>query len=276
MIKILKTILSVVSVLFVLGVLFWWGEYFFGGLTYLYHTKSVVIWIAVYVAAAVVTLGIFTMLIVMMFKGKDTARIICAALLVISIPISCAASFVSLIFAGFWGPYDCSYTENIDDYGVYDAEIPAPYFPEKITEEMTVVEYTYYYIFRDIPHTDLYLEVKFENKDVMEEYITSAKNSMTGSSFAECPNPYDSDYTDIILTSHVKFGGDEICRYTDMRHSAVTYSHDELTVIYNYTRVGSDLAVGDDPDMGDYYPKYLKRFNVEWNRREEPAANGAG
>ena len=61
-----------------------------------------------------------------------------------------------------------------------------------------------------------------------------------------------------------------------MRHSAVTYSYDELTVIYNYTRVGSDLAVGDDPDMGEYYPKYLKRFNVEWDRREEPAANGAG
>lgn len=38
---------------------------------------------------------------------------------------------------------------------------------------------------------------------------------------------------------------------------------DDMTVIYNYTAIGSDIEVGNDPDAGEYYPKYLEKFNVE-------------
>ena len=48
--------------------------------------------------------------------------------------------------------------------------------------------------------------------------------------------------------------------------SVCNYEEGELTIIYNYTYIGSDIFVGDNPDKGEYYPKFLERFGVEWSK----------
>ena len=273
-----KIVLSVLSVLSLLSLAFWVGLYFCSGHSYLYINQEVINDMLVFFAVAILVLAVYVAIIIIMFKSKKAISIVCIILLILSIPASVFGSFVWMLGTGIIGPNGCSYTEDIANYGKYDKTYKIPYFPSTITEDMTIVDFVYFYKYIDIGQTDIYLEVQFDDTEIMDEYLKLAKNSFSENGIITYQNPYNPKYTDIIenrwvtysskdesYASFIAFEGDEDYRYVDMNYYSITYSYDELTIIYNYTSVGSDLQVGNKPNDGEYYPKFLERFGVEWS-----------
>ena len=270
--KIALVVLSCIPFVFALSLFF---IYYLDGIGYMYHSQGVVnafCWACVIIALLI---ALFISVIVFLFKGKRGVKIACAILLIISIPVSVCAGLAGFVCC-FLGN-GCSYTEDISNYGKYDRENPIAYFPESITEDMTVTYFSYFYTYIDIFQTDIYLEVKFSDKDTMEKYLNTAKSAFSEKGFIEYENPYNSKYTDIVendwvtysdgyCASSIEFDGDTDYKYVEMTYYSVSYSYDELTVIYNYTDIGSDIVCGNNPDNGEYYPRFLTRFNVEWNK----------
>lgn len=171
----------------------------------------------------------------------------------------------------------CSYTEDVENYGVVDDgwELPS-YFPDTIDSDFEVVDYTYYY--KDgCDLVDLYLEVKLDDVCTLDEYLDIAKDAMSDYGIVSCVSPYDENYTLLIPERRLWWqleGGEysssilfreKDAKYVFMMFDTVSYSYEELTIIYNFTRLDNHSELGDNPDFGKYYPKYLKRFNVTWD-----------
>ncbi len=273
-----KITLTVLSILAYLIVAFFAGVYYVGGLSHLYYSQNVVHRVYGFFAIAILVLMILIALIILMFKCKKIIRIICALLLIAFLPAAFYGCLVEMVVLTIQDANGCSYTEDVAHYGRYDQEYNIPYFPESITEDMTVVQFAYFYKYIDIDQTDIYLEVKFEDQETMDLYLTTAKNSLSETGILTYQNPYDPKYTDIIpnqwveyssqsgsLSAVIRFSNFDDYRYVEMYYQSITYSYDELTIIYNYTDIGSDIEVGNNPDGGEYYPKYLERFGVKWN-----------
>lgn len=277
-----KIILTILSLCSFLWLAFWITAYYINGLSYLYYTRNVVVAICVCCAVLLLVLALIVAIIVIMFKSKETMRVISVILLIVLIPVSFFSSLLPMAITFFEDPYGCSYTEDIANYGKYDRSAPL-YFPKRITQDMTVVDFTYYYKFTtdrlfDITHTtDIYLEVEFDDKETMKKYLTEAKKAFSEGSL-EYRNPYNANYVDVIRRSklysgewradhnYVSFGDDKGYRYVNIDYCSITYSYEELTIIYNYTYIGPETEIGNRPDKGEYYPKILERFGVEWNK----------
>ena len=273
-----KIILAVLSCLLFLSIVFWTITYFFGGLSYMYHSQAVVT--DLYIACAVVVAALIMMILIIVsaFKSKSFLRIICVVLLIISILAFALGSFVGMASIMILGYNGCSYTEDIANYGKYDvyAERFMPnFFPESINDDMNVVKFVYYDKYADTEQIDLFLEVQFDSKEKLDEHLAIAKSKMKTENVYEYQNPYNSSFTDIILCSssnetletyhHIEFY-DKGYRSVDMNYSTVSYSYDELTIIYSYTQLTrGDITYGNNPDDGEYYPAYLKRFGVEFD-----------
>ncbi|MBQ8146945.1 MAG: hypothetical protein IJ039_09195 [Clostridia bacterium] len=271
-IKICKILLAILSCISFLGVAFFTFIYFYDGFDYMYYSQGVVS--AIFLACVIIalSLALLVLVIVLMFKGKIGVRITCTMILIFFIPVSMVAGFLGLA-VNYFGPYGCSYTEDIANYGNYDYKFSTDYFPQSITEEMTVVDFSYFYKYVDTFQTDIYLEIKFSDRETMEKYLNTAKGAFSENGFLEYQNPYDSKYTDIIEnqyqyganSAYIEFTEDENYKNVEMHYYSVTYSYEELIIIYNYTGVGSDLEYGNAPEKGEYYPHYLTRFNVEFD-----------
>ncbi|MBQ4510145.1 MAG: hypothetical protein II984_05430 [Clostridia bacterium] len=271
-----KIILTVFAALSFLCVIFWKGVYYVGGLSHLYYSKDVLNSVYYYIAISIFAIAIFTTLVILMFKSKGTLKIICISLLIVIMLASMVISFFEMLVVSLLGSNGCSYTENIDNYGKYDG-YEVSYFPKTITDDMTVIKFSYYYKYVDIDQVDIYLEVKFKDKETMDLYLSEATSKLNDGNVIKYQSPYNSKYTDIIsnrsvrygsegdLASYIKFDGDDDYKYVEMGYNSISYSYDELVIIYNYTFIGSDIMVGNNPDKGEYYPKYLERFGVEWN-----------
>lgn len=270
-----KTFLILLSlaciVAFVLAYLSMSGVFLFGQSDYLYYDDQVVRVGHIYRVVALFIFGITVTLIVIAVRSKSNtihkifSTVLLAALL---------AAYVFMSSMGFAlyvvvGPYGCSYTEDIADYGVYDMGGIPNHFPKAITDEMHVVKYTYFYKYSDLSHWDYYLEVKFDDKATMEKYVTEAKG--TFQSWREYQNPFNDKYIDILdydgygSPGWGGFGGSEDYKVTYIDHDAVIYSYEELTIIYTNTQLKEEIGVGDDPNRGFYYPQVLKRFGIEWD-----------
>lgn len=278
--KIGKIALIVISLLALVGLLFWVTSIYVGGLSHLYHSESVRSYADLSVIGVIPTLAIFVAVAVLSFNRRKVISVISSVLLAISIPVTLYASFIAMLCLVILGPNGCSYTEDIENYGNYDESsyVYDVHFPEEITEDMTVVDFAYFYKYVDINQTDLYLEVKFKDAETMEKYIAEATESFGDKGVVTYQNPFDPSYTDIAkkswsvysskngyLINSVEFRGDEDYRYVEMDYTSVSYSYDELTVIYNHTSIGSDIEIGENKDAGEYYPKFLQRFGVEWD-----------
>ncbi|MBQ3074077.1 MAG: hypothetical protein IJD19_05415 [Ruminococcus sp.] len=276
--KVGKTILTVISGLSVASLIFWTAQYYLGALSHLYYSRDVVVSVYLFIGISVLSLAVFTAIVIMMYRCKKVISIICAILLILFIPAALLGSFIDMLALGISGPNGCSHTTDIENYGKYDDNMSISYFPDSITEDMTVVDFSYYYKYVDISHTDLFLEVRFNNKETMDKYLTTAKSAFSKNGTLTYQNPYNPIYTDIIentwvslsandgyLASYIEFGNFDSYKYVDMNYSSISYSYEELTIIYNYTYIASDIEVGNNPDDGEYYPKFLERFNVEWN-----------
>lgn len=273
-----KIILAVLSCLLFLSIVFWTLTYYLGGLSHMYHSQAVVTDLYTACAVLVAALVIMILIVVCAFKSKSFLRIICVILLVVSIPAFTFCSFVGMAGVVIMGGNGCSYTEDIANYGKYDiyAEKLLPnFFPESITDDMTVVGFAFFDKYVDLEQVDLFLEVKFDSKEKLDEHLAIAKSKMNTENIYEYQNPYNSSFTDIILCSssnetletyhHIEFY-DKGYRSVDMNYSTVSYSYDELTIIYSFTQLTrGDITYGNNPDDGEYYPAYLKRFGVEFD-----------
>lgn len=273
-----KITLTILSILAFFIVAFLAVIYYVGGLSYLYHSQSVVN--QAYGTCAVVFFALIFLIavIAMMFKSKKFIRVGCTIFLAIFIPVAVFAAFAGMIILTICGSNGCSYTKDIANYGKYDISYTLPHFPKIITDDMTVVDFAYYYKYIDINQTDIYLEVKFEDKKTMENHLSAAKNSFSEKGVIEYQNPYNEKYFDIIAWEKytysdkwtvchntVSFEGADDYKYVNCNYISITYSYEELTIIYNYTDIGSDIEIGNDPDNAEYYPKLLERFEVQWD-----------
>ena len=140
-----KITLSVVSLAFYLGFILFVSTYFFDSLSYLYHSQDVVKDLLAFLPIAILPIGVYILVIVMLFKGKKIIQTICTGLLIAFIPICLLGAFLAMVILTVSGPNGCSYTEDIANYGRYDGDIDTFYFPEEITDEMTVVDFSYFY-----------------------------------------------------------------------------------------------------------------------------------
>lgn len=274
-----KITLTVLSCLSFLCAAFWGSMYHAGGYRYLYHSQAVEKQLYLFFTIVILILFLLVALIALMFKSKKPIRIISTILLIFFTLFFFFSSVFATLFAEIIGPNGCSYTEDIENYGKYDGAISPDFFPVSITEDMAVVQFAYYYKYADCDQNDLYLEVKFETEETMNVYLERVKNAFSENGFISYTNPYDSKYTDIIekewIVSSASYGdfasviefyeNDNYTKYVDMKYYSVSYSYDELTMIYNYTDIGSDILFGYNPDKGTYCPKYLERFNVEYD-----------
>lgn len=265
--KSIKISLSIFSIFALLCILFSYGCYYIDGCSHLYYDQDVLNHLYIFILITFLVLCLFAFILYKMFKGNK----ICKFLLIIFIPIAMIISFFQFLILGIIGPYGCSYTKDINNYGKYDLEYHLSYFPTEITSDMQVINFAYYYKYVDVTQTDIYLEVKFESKEIMDNYLNIAMNSLSKSSdIITYQNPYNSNYTDVV--SNVKrvlakeYYVNHISllegKYDMIIYEVVTYSYDELIIIYNYTHIGNDIFYGDDPNNGKYYPEILKRFNV--------------
>ncbi len=273
-----KIILTVFASLTFFSLIFWIGVYYVGGLSHLHYSSDALNSAMAYIVISALSIAVFVIIIILMYKGNETIKTLSIILLIIVMLGSAFFSFIEMIAVSILGSNGCSYTENIENYGKYDKYDPN-YFPKSITDEMKVVKFSYFYKYIDIDQVDIYLEVKFDDKETMMQYVTEASSLLNDGNVSEYTNPYNSNYTDIIsnrsiryqssvigdLASYIEFDGDEDYKYVEMGYYSISYSYNELTVIYNYTSIGSDIMVGNHPDKGEYYPKYLERFGVEWN-----------
>ena len=274
-----KTILSSFSVFSFLCIVFWWAIYFLDGLSYLYYNQEVVKHIFVFFAVIILVLIFLIAIIMLMYKSKKAIRIICSILLIIFIPVSLYGALIGMLVTGVITTNGCSYTEDIANYGKYDHDFEASHFPETITSDMNVVNYRYFYKYSNTDQIDIFLEVKFENKETMERYLTIAKMALSDNGVLTYQNPYNSKYTDIVenrdillnnegkYASFIEFNGDDDFKYVYMIYNSITYSYDELTILYNHTSIGSDIEMGNSPNNGEYYPKFLEHFGVEWSQK---------
>ena len=276
--KLGKIALAVLCFLSYFSAVLWAMAYYRGGSSYLYHNSEVEKPLGVFSAIAILLFVALIVFVVFFFRVKK--KLVKIIHTVLAVVIICMMSYVSM---GFFlanvvlGPNGYSYTEDIANYGNYDRGFYTDHFPAEITEDMTVVDFVYFYKYADVDQIDIYLEVKFDDADIMEQYLTTAIDAFSETGTISYPNPYDGKYTDVIrnrsviwspegnFAAEILFEENNSYRYVDMHYTSVSYSYEELTIIYNYTYLGSDIEVGDDLDQAQYYPRFLQRFGVEWD-----------
>lgn len=279
--NLLKGIFVFVTLITYLFAVLMGALYFIGGLGYKYHSDAVDITAYVFIGASLLLLLTFILSAVMSFRLERGRFLRCCSTLFILVAfiLSSVLGTYAFIYNAIVGPNGCSYTENVEHYGKYDETVVVDdHFPKVITDDMTVVKFSYYYKQADIYQIDLYLEVRFENEDIMQRYIDDAIASFGEYGAVRYENPYNPNYTDVLrgniiwksneqddVISEISFTEYGDIPRVEMYYTGISYSYDELTLIYNYTSIGSDIFVGNDPDNGEYYPKYLEHFGISWN-----------
>ena len=273
-----KIILSIASVLS-FGLAYLGLSVIFEDIFYIYSSENVKSTAQTFSIIVIAVLILLVAILILSFASRQTfIRIICTILLILFTAVAMYSSFLSMVVYIVLGPNGCSYTEDIENYGKYDENFSVEHFPDEITEDMKVVDFSYYYKYADATQLDIYLEVRFENAEIMEKYLLEATKPFEEDGTLSYHNPYNPSYTDIVankwsvyssvdgaMINHVNFGGEDNYKYVEMNYTAITYSYEELTIIFSETQLGSDISVGDDYDNAEYYPKLLKRFEIEWN-----------
>ena len=178
---------------------------------------------------------------------------------------------------------DIRYTDDIADYNSKEYPIYSKLFLEEIPLTAKIESFYYYAYYNE--ECDVYLELKFDNIENLEHYISNVKKRikeegtntifLNGSCFLENKNPYDESFTDLFCsskfcsTSHKNVSGYKVKyieneRYIEAFYEIISYSLEDLTVILTYS--GGWFSER-------YIPKYFDRFNVpldnELERYEE-------
>lgn len=181
--------------------------------------------------------------------------------------------------------YYLLYTEDINDYYSEKYSIPSTIFPSQIPSNAQVVSFSYYNYWHKAE--DVYLELKFNSTEEMEDYlsvlksqcITVCKNNpllKEDNLFASEKNPYNEAFTDLFCLIYFtssqnkdytgyrieKNEEEEIILY-ECNFGFISYSYDELTVIHSRVRGWYVNTVH------NYIPKYFVRFDIPLDTNHE-------
>ena len=245
---------------------------------YLYPQGISVELIVYWVIAAILLFAIMVLLLIYYWKTIFHGfghQILSFLLVIIYIIMLLVAGWLSAATYVLMGPQGHSYTEDIENYGAYDYSYSPAHFPKAITEDMEVIKYSYFYKYADAHQIDIYLEVRFDSKEKFDLYLNEAIEAFGENGVYTYENPYDSSFTDVVekdwllwtssndtgYAAFIKMATNDAYEYVEMVYRSVSYSQDELIIIYNLTDIGSDIEVS------YYYPAYLKRFGVEFDAK---------
>ena len=245
---------------------------------YLYPQGISVELIVYWVIAAILLFAIMVLLLIYYWKTIFHGfghQILYFLLVIIYIIMLLVAGWLSAATFVLMGPQGHSYTEDIENYGAYDYSYSPAHFPKSITEDMEVIKFSYFYKYADAHQIDVYLEVRFDSKEKFDLYLNEAIEAFGENGVYTYENPYDSSFTDVIekdctrwiprndirYAAVIEMATNDTYEYVDMIYRSVSYSQDELIIIYNLTDIGSDIKVS------YYYPAYLKRFGVEFDEK---------
>ena len=245
---------------------------------YLYPQGISVELIVYWVIAAILLFAIMVLLLIYYWKTifhGSGHQILSFLLVIIYFIMLSKAGGLSIAAYAFMGPQGHSYTEDIENYGAYDFSYSPAHFPKAITEDMEVIKYSYFYKRVGTHQTDIYLEVRFDSKEKFDLYLNEAIEAFGENGVYTYENPYDSSFTDVIekdctrwiprndirYAAVIEMVTDDTYKYVDIIYRSVSYSQDELIIIYNLTDLGDGI------EASYYYPAYLKRFGVEFDAK---------
>ena len=246
-------ILSVISLVTFLNALSIFASYYIDALGYAYHSDKVVHDAYVFgIIAALLIIFVLTLIILAIFSKNKRTGIVSKFILVAIFILSICAFLVGLSMLLVNGSNGCSYTEDIENYVNSDNDdFRISYFPEEITDQMTVVQYSYYQKSIDTHNHDIYLEVKFKDVETMEQHLLVAKESFSDEGYIEYQNPYDSSFTDIIENTWVRYSSSEggfasIIRFEDREE----YKAENVFYVPLQARWSSLVANAKSPKIG--------------------------
>ena len=192
----------------------------------------------------------------------------------ILIVFACLLTFVVYKIATV--DYYLLYTEDIKNYNSEKYSIPSTIFPDEIPSNVQVVSFSYYNYWHEAE--DIYLELKFNSTEEMEDYLSVLKsqcitvckkyNSFKDENlFASEKNIYNESFVDLFcliyyssdqnksFTGYVIENNEDIIRYK-CDFGLISYSYDDLTVIHSLVQ-GWYLN-----KKHNYIPKYFVRFDI--------------
>ncbi len=177
------------------------------------------------------------------------------------------------------------HTTDLTNYNEKDFPLPS-IFLNDIPNYAKVVSFSYYNYYNE--EKDIYLELKFNNTDQLEEYLKNLllnsvenfnsqgwKTPQNNEWFLESQNMHKQSYVDmfcVIYSSNkkeknftgysIEINNDNSAIY-ECNFGVISYSYEELTIIQNYCTGTFQEKVN------KFIPKYFDYFNVPLNKNYE-------
>lgn len=157
-----------------------------------------------------------------------------------------------------------SYTRDINNYMMVEKnEEYFNYFPKEIDDNMKDVKYGYFFDLNDAYALELYLEAKFENKEILNTYLNETLNKVGIDNLVLSSNEGDSNY----MTYYLKESIYEIEKISKP-NQRVNYSifANMFTISYCYE---SNTLIWDCMLFGEFFtdeyitPFYFEKFKIE-------------
>ena len=193
---------------------------------------------------------------------------------------SCSSMFFELL-ASSERPYVIN-IQNTYDYNSDKCRFTEYYFLEEIPECAEITDLSYFEYFGE--SFEQYIELKFEDYDSLNGYLTTIKEYIVSKKtatveydklFIEEKNPYNDRYMDIFYAPfHMSTAYESYTGYSVKVESKdhidyvscyfiISYSYDDLTVHQSYT-MGTFCSREEA-----YVPMYLRKFNVPFDKELE-------
>ena len=171
---------------------------------------------------------------------------------------------------------DVLYTNDVNNYNSNQYRVPLTIFPDKLPSNANVISFVYYNFWNEAG--DIYLELRFDTAEDMEDYLFDVKNSCltecenynppkNGKWFIETQNVYNPSYQEMFCAIYNISKGEET--YTGYaiestqektvytcNFGLIAYSYEELTVIH------TNVYGYYQNNIHNYVPVYLKKFAV--------------
>ncbi len=168
-------------------------------------------------------------------------------------------------------------TNSINDYSAKGYYFDNRIFMPTLPENAEVISYYSYNHWNE--DYDQYLELKFNTKEEMEEYLNVlfdySQSYIEQVGFQMCPenndwfvretNPYNSSFVDCYSKAEHYWRGEQaytgyrVDDYIRCRYNVISYSYDCLTVIQSSCEGGFERK-----DNKNYTPKFLERFGITY------------
>ena len=230
---------------------------------YDYVNDGAVIGTIIWAVVMLVSIAILVVLLVFLHRKTEkhkALKMLNLDILMLLLPISAFTAIYFLSMIVFGNTVGYSYTENVEHYQeIIESEENAIYthFPDINDEDMEVVNFSHFFKVTDHGRYDVFLEVRFDDRETMERYVSQAISELGERYGKTYQNPYNSSYTDSVKEKydiHWDFDHDDHCDI-DAYYQGISYSYDDMTVLYVYTDI-------EGISTKEYLPKYLQYFGI--------------